>query len=46
MDENDSVARVLLGAARDDAKALAALIVLPDIADAIIGFRALAPNRA
>jgi nucleotidyltransferase-like protein len=46
MDEIDSVARVLLGAARDDAKALAALIVLPDIADAIIGFHALAPNRA
>lgn len=40
MGEAESVAQLLLGAAREDAKALAALVVLPDIADAIVGFHA------
>lgn len=33
MGETESVAQLLLGAAREDAKALAALVVLPDIAE-------------
>jgi len=36
----DSVAALLLAAARDDAKALHALAALPDIADGIVGFHA------
>jgi HEPN domain-containing protein len=37
---DSSVARMLLDAARDDAKAVEALIGLPDIADGIVGFHA------
>ncbi len=37
---DDSVAAMLLGAAREDAKAMRALAALPDLADAIVGFHA------
>ncbi len=36
----DSVAAMLLNAAREDAKAVRALCGLPDISDAILGFHA------
>jgi len=36
----DSVAEMLLAAAREDAKALHALLSIPEISDAIIGFHA------